>query len=243
MTEFKALVKDCLHNVEGLLVSPSNLKGVDKENFLNYKESRVAYLKKSLLKNIQLLPKVFDEYAKQIDDPGERKALQEIVMTLHKEDFNLELMKERLKMIEFKIGTYASPKKKSQRKNISLPVEIREEVQADLNEIEKCFAAGCYRSVVILSGRVLETALHRKYYEATENDLLEKAPGIGLGKIIAKLEEKGVSLGPGLTQQIHLINQVRIFSVHTKAEPFYPSKNQAEAITLFMMDILEKMWK
>ncbi len=124
-----------------------------------------------------------------------------------------------------------------------LPHEIKEDVTADWNEIQKCMNAGCYRSAVVLCGRVMETALHRKYYEATGNDLLEKAPGTGLGTLIAKLSEHGVKLDPGLPNQIHLINQVRVFSVHTKKESFAPSKTQAEAIVLYTMDILDKLFK
>lgn len=125
----------------------------------------------------------------------------------------------------------------------ALPEAIREEVQADLEEIGTCMSSGCYRSAAILCGRILETALHRKYYEVTGVDILEKNPGIGLGNLIAKLVEKNVSFDPGLTQQIHLINQVRIFSVHKKQEAFYPSRAQAEAITLYTMDALEKLFK
>jgi hypothetical protein len=88
----------------------------------------------------------------------------------------------------------------------------------------------------------LETALHRKYYEATGNDLLEKAPGIGLGSLIAKLSEKGAALPPGLPNQIHLINQARVFSVHTKQETFIPTKDQAQAIMLFTIDALNKIF-
>jgi hypothetical protein len=124
-----------------------------------------------------------------------------------------------------------------------LPSDIKEDVSADLNEIQKCVNAGCYRSAVVLCGRVMETALHRKYFEATGNDLLEKAPGTGLGTLIAKLSEHGVKLDPGLPNQIHLINQVRVFSVHTKKESFSPSKTQAEAIVLYTLDILDKLFK
>jgi len=124
-----------------------------------------------------------------------------------------------------------------------LPSEIRDDVTADLQEIQKCVNSACYRSAVILCGRVMETALHRKYFDATGNDLLEKAPGTGLGTLIAKLSEHGVKLDPGLPNQIHLINQVRVFSVHTKKESFSPSKTQAEAIVLYTLDILDKLFK
>jgi len=136
------------------------------------------------------------------------------------------------------------PEQKRQTHKIPrLPGEIRDDVTADLQEIQKCVNNECYRSAVILCGRVMETALHRKYYDATGNDLLEKAPGTGLGTLIAKLSEHGVKLDPGLPNQIHLINQIRVFSVHTKKESFSPSKTQAEAIVLYTLDILDKLFK
>jgi len=123
-----------------------------------------------------------------------------------------------------------------------LPADIKDEAEADIKEMKRCYAAGCYRSAVVLCGRLVETALHRKYYDATGNDILEKSPGIGLGNLIAKLNEKGVQLDPGVAQQVHLINQVRIFSVHKKQRAFYPSKAQANAIILFTLDTLEKLF-
>lgn len=140
-----------------------------------------------------------------------------------------------------KLAALASDFKEN--KPINIPADIKSEIIADLNEIQKCMDSDCFRSAIILCGRVMETALHRKYFEATGNDLLEKAPGIGLGNLIARLSEKGVNLDPGLTNQIHLINQVRVFSVHTKQDAFIPSKNQTQAIVLYTLDILEKLFK
>jgi hypothetical protein len=111
-----------------------------------------------------------------------------------------------------------------------------------MEEIQQCIDSNCLRSAVILCGRVLETALHRKYYDVTGIDLLEKAPGTGLGNLIAKLSEKGVKLDPGLTNQIHLVNQVRVHSVHKKQQLFMPTKQQTEAIVLYTTDILEKLF-
>jgi len=129
-----------------------------------------------------------------------------------------------------------------QQRTIKAPLDIRDEINADMKETQKCLETGCYRSAVILCGRMMETALHRKYYDATGVDLLEKAPGTGLGNLIAKLAEKGVKLDPGLTNQIHLINQVRVYSVHTKKQTFVPTKIQAQAIMLYTTDILEKLF-
>jgi len=131
---------------------------------------------------------------------------------------------------------------KSSFKLSSVPSEIRADVDADVAELHKCFEGGCYRSAVILCGRILETALHRKYFEATGNDLLEKAPGTGLGNLIAKLAEKNVIIDPALGNQIHLINQVRVHSVHVKQQPFNPGKNQTQAIMLYTMDVVEKLF-
>lgn len=125
---------------------------------------------------------------------------------------------------------------------IPFPDEIKEFMDADIDELEKTFNSGCMRSSIIICGRLLETALHRKFFEKTGTDILEKHPEIGLGKIIAKLEELNVAMPPGLTQQIHLINQARIHSVHKKKEVFLPSREQAYAVILFTIDVLKKLF-
>ena len=135
----------------------------------------------------------------------------------------------------------------AQQKRISfviskLPDDIRDEVNADLRELERCFENDCFRSSIILCGRILETALHRKYYEITGRDILETSPGIGLGNLVAKLKEMNFEFDPGLSEQIHLINQVRIYSVHKKQSPFAPSREQAQAIVLYTMDVVKRMF-
>ena len=67
-------------------------------------------------------------------------------------------------------------------------------------------------------------------------------PGIGLGNLIAKMKEQNIEFDPGLTQQIHLVNQVRIYSVHKKSQPFYPSKEQSQAMMLYTLDVLNKVF-
>ena len=123
-----------------------------------------------------------------------------------------------------------------------LPLEIQEDMATDAKELDMCFRSGCYRSAVILCARLLETALHRKYYDVIGKDILETSPGIGLGTLVAKLAEHNVAFDPGLTQQIHLINNVRIFSVHKKQQAFLPTKEQAQAIILFTMDSIKKLF-
>ena len=123
-----------------------------------------------------------------------------------------------------------------------LPSEIKGHVVEDIHELERCYNNLCFRSSVILCGRILETALHRKYFEVTGNDALEKNPGIGLGKLIAKLSEHNVKVDPGLMNQIHLINQVRISSVHVKKDLFAPNQNTTQAIILYTLDVLHKIF-
>lgn len=148
-----------------------------------------------------------------------------------------------LKLIVGHIAELVSKIKFPKKTRIAVPFDIRNDVEADLSELQKCYDAGCYRSTVILCGRLLETALHRKYFDATGNDLLEKSPGIGLGNLIAKLKENNVELDPGLSNQVHLINQVRVHSVHQKKDLFTPSREQAHAVMLYTIDILERLFK
>lgn len=132
--------------------------------------------------------------------------------------------------------------KDAQRTELVLPAEIKDDIEADVEEMSKCYDAGAYRSAVIICGRILEIALHRKYFELTGNDLLEKAPGTGLGNLIGKISEKGGTLDPGLGNQIHLVNQVRVHSVHKKQDAFKPSKEQTQAIILYTLDVLKKLF-
>jgi len=133
-------------------------------------------------------------------------------------------------------------KKETIKIPLSIPTEIYSEIEMDVNELNKCYTSACYRSCVIICGRIMEVALHRKYFEVTGNDLLEKSPGIGLGNLIAKMKDRNIEFDPGITQQIHLVNQVRIFSVHKKQQPFYPTKQQTYAMILYTMDIIGKIF-
>lgn len=156
---------------------------------------------------------------------------------------NLKIQLNRLKII-IAVLNISSSVPSSFKINVpaSIPTDIKSEVSLDITELENAFNAGCYRASIILCGRILETCLHRKYFEATGNDLLEKSPGIGLGNLIAKISEKGITLDPGLTHQIHLINNVRIFSVHKKKEVFNPTKQQTYAMILYTMDVVGRLF-
>ncbi len=155
-------------------------------------------------------------------------------------DATLWALKMRLERIA---GLVAELPEDAEQITIKVPNDIMHEINADIEEINKCFNASCFRSAVILCGRIMETALHRKYFDATGIDLLEKAPGTGLGNLIAKLAEKGISTDPGLNNQIHLINQVRISNVHHKKDVFLPSKDQTKAIMLYTIDAVNTLFK
>jgi len=122
-----------------------------------------------------------------------------------------------------------------------LPPEISDSLKSDFEELEKCFNASAYRSCLILCGRIIETALHRKYYEETGVDLLETDPNIGIGKLIKRLNEEKI-LYPGLNEQIDMINQLRVYSVHKKKAEQKINKEQAHASILFTIDAVKKMF-
>lgn len=134
------------------------------------------------------------------------------------------------------------PEVKEDKLSLNLPNEIKDEIMTDYKELQECHKHGLNRSAVILCGRILETSLYRKYYDITNNDLLVTAPGMSIGKLIAKLVEKNVKFDPGIDNQLHLINQIRVSSVHTKKQIFQPSNEQTQAIILFTIDILKKLF-
>jgi hypothetical protein len=176
---------------------------------------------------------------KKIAQGSMDEELKKAVNELSIDDFNKsKIAISRLEKFD-NISKNEMPKRFSSSK---IPEEIKNDVEADLIELEKCFNHECYRSCVILCGRIIEVCLHAKYFQATGFDILEKNPGIGLGTLIAKMEEKNIKLDPGLTQQIHLINNVRIFSVHKKQRTFYPSKEQTQAIILYTKDVINRLF-
>jgi len=228
----------------------------DKEGFslgkkIDPKEILTDYDKRKEYNSIQELCKIMGEVKREAvalsipsDFPEDREQIAKLLSKLDlKDKKDVKLAIDRLLFIAMKLP----PQKKVQELSFSppkkIPEEVADDVTADLRELEKCFANGCYRSSIILCGRLLEIALHRKYFDVTNFDILEKNPGIGLGNLIAKLAEKNVTLDPGLTQQIHLINQVRIFSVHKKKDGFNPTREQTLAIILFTIDSLNKLFK
>ncbi len=244
-------LKDVLANIELRNIDLQNMKYTSR-SFLNFKELQAETSQKSLNNAIEGLKRSQFELNAYIDFNKINEAitvkigdLVNKLSALHnqKDIVGMKLCTDNIVSLLSRMDKPKEERKVKAKINFSkLPEEIKDEIIADNKELEMCFKAGCYRSAVVLCGRILETALHRKYFDATGQDILEKNPGIGLGNLIAKLGEKDIQLDPGLTQQIHLINNVRVFSVHKKQRTFYPTKVQAEAIVLYTLDAVERMF-
>ncbi len=218
---------------------------------IDYQAGKSKYLQTAISRAVVDLKKgVWDLVEVRSADPSNEIILLDIlnkITTLRQSDPH-NILSKKVSDMSVLVSNLVVPAVTQQTSSISfdipsLPEGIMDDIMADMNEIRKCFDAGCYRSSVILCGRILEAALNRKYFEVSANDLLETSPGLGLGKIIAKLAEKGVKFDPGLTQQIHMVNQVRIYSVHQKKDAFYPSKGQTQAMILYTMDVLKKLFR
>ncbi len=256
LSEFKKSVISLSNAIDSVIKNNIDISRTTSsiKALYDFKTKRNEYLQK----NIQTAFKNFKTKSYALtglhDDKSEPIVTSIIGLVNMTEDYyknkNLEGMKEAVEQIKNLADEL--PEQTIQRQNLSenmsvsfnakIPDEIKDEIKTDIEEMQKCFNAKCYRSAIILCGRILETALHRKYYDVTKKDILETSPGIGLGNLIAKLTEAKVEFDPGITQQIHLINQVRVFSVHKKQTAFRPSKEQAQAVILYTIDVLKKLF-
>ncbi|MBW2988779.1 hypothetical protein KY358_00510 [Candidatus Woesearchaeota archaeon] len=220
----------------------------DKERAIyNFKEKQKAYCLNILRSSIRMVKKDSVEIMQLAKEGSKNQPYALDILSLMPELESKDLKKledtaEKMALLANRLSFPKDAPEHSFSIPNNIPEEIRPDASADIAELNRCFSSSCYRSSIILCGRLLETALHRKYYEITGNDLLEKSPGIGLGNIIVKLKEKSIRMDPGLTNQIHLINQARIFSVHKKKEAFYPTMQQTHAAILYTLDILEKLF-
>lgn len=213
-----------------------------QEDILDYKQKKDEYHAKIIRAKVKLIESGIRKLSSWIDVNdysllnGELEKLKRYIL-----DNNVEkAIFTTTKILDLLDGLPKRPE--GFKIKAKLPGEIKQEIAADFDEAKSCFKNALYRSCIILCGRMLEIALHRKYYEITNNDLLEKAPGIGLGNLVARLSECDVKIDPAIMQQIHLINQIRVFSVHKKHDPFKPTKEQAQAIMLYTIDIINRLW-
>lgn len=130
-----------------------------------------------------------------------------------------------------------------------IPSKIRSEIEADFNEIERCYGAFAYRAVLAFCGRILEVALSKKYTDHQrrrhrsrsdiENAIMDKP----LGAIIVECNQVNLASSiPGLEDQAKLINRVRVFSVHYKRARFAPDVNDARGCVSFTIAALSKLF-
>ena len=220
-------------------------KEIKINSALKFQKNNKDLLNKNIQNSINNIKESFWDLSDNVPKDKENIEILNRIYELIKELNHKDIEKNIDSIIEIedeinKIKTIPDIKINLNLENVS--GEIRNEILTDFNEAQKSFINGNYRSSIILCGRVLEICLHRKYFELTDIDILEKNPGIGLGTLIAKLQEKNIKFDPGVTQQIHLINQTRIHSVHIKKETFYPTRAQSQAILLLTQDILEKLF-
>lgn len=246
LEEFKKNLKSLKSSLDQLKKEKLSIEIKEQApGVFKYKEMRALSVKKAIPTYIEQLRKNSSTLNHEISGNPLIAILKEVNdLEMHYSNKDVKKIDESVERIAEVIASVHSIVSRERLIRIpeKLPAEIKEDLIADIYELEKTFQTGCYRSSIIICGRILETMLHRKHFDVTGQDLLEKAPGIGLGKIIAKLKEKDVLVDPGLTQQIHLINQVRIFSVHKKQDVFYPSKAQAEGTILLTMDVMDKFY-
>lgn len=239
----EALVKAAYHGVE---IKPNQKNNI----ILDFKQKKEDVYQKNIHRNLQIVKNKAWSLTREITDESSKNRLMDVLDAVNQLD-KLYLtgdLKGMVKIVQ-QVKTTAERISVHKKENLdiralhNIPTEIKNEITKDIQDMKKCFENGLYRSAMIMCGRVLETALHRKYYEITGVDILEKNPGIGLGTLVAKLMDKNVKFDPGVTQQIHLINQVRVYTVHKKQEVFEPTREQAHATILFTMDIVNKLFQ
>ncbi|MDD5086732.1 MAG: DUF4145 domain-containing protein [Candidatus Nanoarchaeia archaeon] len=250
LLDFKKSIKELKANLESAISKNIASKKKTQGKIFDFSQNKTNYLKNSLLNSV----KQFNNSAwslcriHNLNKSNEKTIIEILELSTEAEQkynmLNFEDSLSCIERVEEKILVLKSGMQNQENIEFnvpSLPSSIESEVKADVRELKRCFDAGCYRSATILCGRILETALHRKYYEVTGNDILETSPGIGLGNLIGKLNDK-IDFDPALKDQIHLINKVRISSVHKKKDVFFPTRQQAYAITLYTLDILKKLF-
>jgi len=230
------------NHLSDLKKSVENYKKYSEKTLSDFKQSRIDYydsVNKSKIKMIKKAVKAMVNDTEEKDKIDQMLGLIDKISTLYT---SKEFDKIQNKVDEIADIVKAIEWEEKRELEVNLPKEIKDELNADFNEMHKCFKSKFYRATIILCARILETALHRKYFEVTKKDLLETSPGIGLGKVIAKLKEAGIDLGPGINEQVHLINNIRISSVHKQKEAFKPSREQANAVILYTTDVLNKIF-
>ncbi|MBW3012020.1 DUF4145 domain-containing protein [Candidatus Woesearchaeota archaeon] len=238
------MIKNIFKDLEFIQNNLKHLKVQADDDVLDYRKAAAQTQIRLTLKKIKLVHEQLDNLYKYSDDKDTIDSAVKLA-DLMESSFNSkksDMVKEAIDKMQNVLADVKIRKDPFEVHYSKIPVEIREDIQLDVQEMKSNFQIGNYRSSIILCGRILETSLHRLYYEKTKKDLLETSPGIGLGKVIAKLKEQNVKLPVAMSEQIHIVNNARIASVHKQKEPFRPTKEQAQAIILYCIDVLNKLF-
>ena len=132
-----------------------NYKEKQKQYYVNSVRSAVKQVKSSYLGLIEI--------AKDKDNQEIVNKIYELIPDLDSTD--LQTLNKTLKNILSLVKLLDIKEKEKDFGTPKVPQEIYAEIKADIEELNRCFKNECYRSSVILCGRLLETAIHRKYFE------------------------------------------------------------------------------
>jgi hypothetical protein len=122
----------------------------------------------------------------------------------------------------------------------TVPVEIREELEIDFDEIRKCYFGGAFKAALSICGRVLEVVLARKYYEKTKVDTINARWPIG--QLIKKCFDEKVLNNPAVGDICNLINKSRINSVHMTVTLYKPGPDDTRSIIEFTRGLIKKLY-
>lgn len=121
-----------------------------------------------------------------------------------------------------------------------VPSTIRTDLRRDFDELKSCFLVEAYRGTIMFCGRILETALGRKYFEETGIDPAEQL--WTLGKLITECGKANINLEPGVYRIAKLINDMRVPSVHKKARAYLPTPDEARGIILITKSVITRLF-
>ena len=117
---------------------------------------------------------------------------------------------------------------------------VKYDISLSYNEAIKAYLNRLYISSIVLCGKVIEIAIHFLYEKNNNEELLDKYPGIGLGKALGKLRKQGFKFPEEIDSTVNLINKYRNAYIHKKTASVMPNDTQAEAIILLVKNFLTK---
>lgn len=132
-----------------------------------------------------------------------------------------------------------------------IPVEVRNEVAADFEEIRRCYSNQAYRASIAFCGRILETVLGRKYYEEKvrlgpkmlPKIIEQEVEELSLGQIIDRCRRIGLlASSSDLDLYAGMINEVRILSIHHKSRRYVPGPEAVKGTINFVSEVIRELY-